>query len=79
MIQNYEKLGAFYLGKEYDPATRTLKEDLILYDSKDLNTHAVIIGILVVGGQGAPEPLALDRPCIGGGVVLRRHHHQLHR
>ena len=37
MIQNYEKLGAFYLGKEYDPATRKLKEDLILYDSKDLN------------------------------------------
>lgn len=33
MKKNYEKLGAFYLGKEYDLATRTLKEDLILYDS----------------------------------------------
>ena len=52
MIQNYEKLGAFYLGKEYDPATRKLKEDLILYDSKDLNTHAVIIGMTGSGKTG---------------------------
>ncbi len=52
MIQNYEKLGAFYLGKEYDLATRTLKEDLILYDSKDLNTHAVIIGMTGSGKTG---------------------------
>lgn len=52
MQSNYEKLGAFYLGKEYDPASRTLKEDLILYDSKDLNTHAVIIGMTGSGKTG---------------------------
>ncbi|MDX2445998.1 MAG: DUF87 domain-containing protein [Desulfobacterales bacterium] len=52
MIQNYEKLGAFYLGKEYDIAARTLKDDLILYDSKDLNTHAVIIGMTGSGKTG---------------------------
>lgn len=52
MKKNYEKLGAFYLGKEYDLATRTLKEDLILYDSKDLNTHAVIIGMTGSGKTG---------------------------
>ena len=52
MIQNYEKLGAFYLGKEYDPTTRSLKDDLILYDSKDLNTHAVIIGMTGSGKTG---------------------------
>ena len=52
MIQNYEKLGAFYLGKEYDIAARTLKKDLILYDSKDLNTHAVIIGMTGSGKTG---------------------------
>ena len=44
MNNDYEKLGAFYLGKEYDLVSRTLKEDPVLYDSKDLNTHAVIIG-----------------------------------
>jgi len=52
MKNNYEKLGAFYLGKEYDLASRTLKEDLILYDSKDLNTHAVIIGMTGSGKTG---------------------------
>jgi hypothetical protein len=52
MKKNYEKLGAFYLGREYDLASRTLKEDLILYDSKDLNTHAVIIGMTGSGKTG---------------------------
>jgi len=52
MKNNYEKLGAFYLGKEYNLATRTLKEDPILYDSKDLNTHAVIIGMTGSGKTG---------------------------
>jgi len=52
MKNHYEKLGAFYLGKEYDLASRTLKEDLILYDSKDLNTHAVIIGMTGSGKTG---------------------------
>ena len=52
MKQDYEKLGAFYLGKEYDLASRTLKNDLVLYDSKDLNTHAVIIGMTGSGKTG---------------------------
>jgi hypothetical protein len=52
MKNNYEKLGAFYLGKEYDLTSRTLKEELILYDSKDLNTHAVIIGMTGSGKTG---------------------------
>lgn len=52
MNNDYEKLGAFYLGKEYDLVSRTLKEDLILYDAKDLNTHAVIIGMTGSGKTG---------------------------
>jgi len=52
MTNYYEKLGAFYLGKEYDLASRTLKEDIVLYDSKDLNTHAVIIGMTGSGKTG---------------------------
>ena len=66
MIQSYEKLGAFYLGKEYDPASRTLKEDLILYDAKDLNTHAVIIGMTGSGktglGIGILEEAEIENP-----------------
>ncbi len=52
MTNYYEKLGAFYLGKEYDLGSHTLKEDIVLYDSKDLNTHAVIIGMTGSGKTG---------------------------
>ncbi len=49
---DYEKLGAFYLGKEYDLAATQLKDNLVLYDSKDLVTHAVIIGMTGSGKTG---------------------------
>jgi len=39
----YEKLGVFYLERR-STWTRQLREELLLYDSKDLTTHAVIIG-----------------------------------
>lgn len=52
MKTDYEKLGAFYLGKEYDLNSRILKDNLVLYDSKDLNTHAVIIGMTGSGKTG---------------------------
>lgn len=48
----YEKLGSFYLGKEYNVTSHTIKEDLVLYDSKDLTTHAVIIGMTGSGKTG---------------------------
>jgi len=51
-MKAYEKLGAFYLGKLYDLPTQQLQDDLVLYDSKDLNTHAVIIGMTGSGKTG---------------------------
>ena len=51
-MRAYEKLGAFYIGKVYDMASQQLKDDLVLYDSKDLNTHAVIIGMTGSGKTG---------------------------
>jgi hypothetical protein len=51
-MKAYEKLGAFYLGKEYDMAARKLQDNLVLYDAKDLNTHAVIIGMTGSGKTG---------------------------
>ncbi|MBN2255947.1 MAG: ATP-binding protein [Deltaproteobacteria bacterium] len=51
-MKDYEKLGTFYVGKRYDLATRTRHDDLILYDSKDLTTHAVIIGMTGSGKTG---------------------------
>ncbi|MBZ5499453.1 MAG: DUF87 domain-containing protein [Acidobacteriia bacterium] len=51
-MQDYEKMGAFYLGRAYDLDTRMTKEDLILYDSKDLVTHAVCVGMTGSGKTG---------------------------
>jgi len=51
-MKAYEKLGAFYLGRVYDMVSNQLKDDTLLYDSKDLNTHAVIIGMTGSGKTG---------------------------
>src|SRR5512137_1863827 len=51
-MQDYEKLGVFYLGKEYDLTKQQLRDDLLLYDSKDLVTHAVCVGMTGSGKTG---------------------------
>ena len=49
---DYEKLGVFYLGRAYDLDTKTAREGLLLYDSKDLVTHAVCVGMTGSGKTG---------------------------
>ncbi len=49
---DFEQLGAFYLGKQYDLPARQLQDDLLLYDSKDLTTHAVCVGMTGSGKTG---------------------------
>ncbi len=49
---DFEQLGAFYLGKRYDLDSRQLQEQLLLYDSKDLTTHAVCVGMTGSGKTG---------------------------
>ncbi len=51
-MQDYEKLGAFYLGREYELSTGKPKEELVLYDSKDLTTHALCVGMTGSGKTG---------------------------
>lgn len=52
-MQDYEKLGVFYLGREYDLASnKAIDDNLILYDSKDLVTHAVCVGMTGSGKTG---------------------------
>lgn len=50
--ETYEKLGKFYLGKEYDIKASKLQDDLVLYDSKDLVTHGVVLGMTGSGKTG---------------------------
>ena len=50
--ETFEKLGAFYLGRPYDPVRKAAQPGLILYDSKDLVTHAVCVGMTGSGKTG---------------------------
>jgi len=51
-MEDFEKLGAFYLGRTYDLKNKTRGEGLVLYDSKDLVTHGVCVGMTGSGKTG---------------------------
>ncbi|MEM9587637.1 MAG: ATP-binding protein, partial [Planctomycetota bacterium] len=48
----FEKLASFYLGRRYDLAAGQLQEDLLMYDAKDLCTHAMCVGMTGSGKTG---------------------------
>ncbi|MBH0199660.1 MAG: ATP-binding protein [Nitrospira sp.] len=50
--QDFEKLGVFYMGRPYDLAAKQSKPGWLLYDSKDLVTHAVCVGMTGSGKTG---------------------------
>ena len=49
---DFEKLGVFYLGRPYNLAAKKAKPGWLLYDSKDLVTHAVCVGMTGSGKTG---------------------------
>lgn len=49
-MHDFEKLGVFYLGKTRSPDGSS--GDLLLYDSRDLTTHAVCVGMTGSGKTG---------------------------
>ena len=51
-MNQFEKLGAFYLGKNYDINSKSITDEYVLYDSKDLTTHAVCVGMTGSGKTG---------------------------
>lgn len=51
-MEDFEKLGAFYLGKVYDLKKKAVKDEALLYDSKDLTTHAAVVGMTGSGKTG---------------------------
>jgi len=51
-VNDYEKLGVFYLGRELDPASKSRSAEPLLYDSKDLTTHGVVLGMTGSGKTG---------------------------
>ena len=51
-MEHYEKLGVFYLGRHYNLAEKKPEEGLLLYDSKDMVTHGVCVGMTGSGKTG---------------------------
>ena len=62
---NYEQLDLFYLGREVDPHTGEATRRPLLIKSKQLTTHAAIIGMTGSGKTGLGiallEEAAIDR------------------
>src|ERR1044072_3534437 len=68
-MQDFEKLGVFYLGRVFDPKAGAATGDLLLYDSKDLVTHAVCVGMTGSGKTGLCLAL-LEEAAIDGIPAL---------
>ena len=51
-VDQFEKLGAFYLGRGFDLNDQELRDDLLMYDAKDLCTHALCVGMTGSGKTG---------------------------
>lgn len=68
-MQEFEKLGVFYLGRPYDLDKKKAKPGWLLYDSKDLVTHAVCVGMTGSGKTGLCLAL-LEEAAIDGIPAL---------
>ncbi|MFO7691971.1 MAG: hypothetical protein R6V57_02680 [Vicinamibacterales bacterium] len=68
-MQDFEKLGAFYLGRTYDLASGRREDGLVLYDSRDLVTHGVCVGMTGSGKTGLCLSI-LEEAAIDGVPVI---------
>ena len=66
---DYEKLGSFYLGKKYDFGKKELTNEYYLYDSKDLTTHGLCVGMTGSGKTGLCLSL-IEEAAIDGIPVI---------
>ena len=69
MMNDFEKLGLFYLGRQVDPATGDTVPEPFLIDSRDLTTHAVCVGMTGSGKTGLCLSL-LEEAAIDGVPVI---------
>jgi len=69
-MEDYEKLGSFYLGRVYDLGAQKAKDELLLYDSKDLTTHAVCVGMTGSGKTGLCMALIEEAAIDGVPAIL---------
>ncbi len=68
-MQDFEKLGLFYLGRRYDMTGSRALDEAVLYDSRDLVTHAVCVGMTGSGKTGLCLSL-IEEAAIDGVPVI---------
>lgn len=68
-MDDFEKLGVFYLGRLWNVAAQEPSAAPLLYDSRDLTTHAVCVGMTGSGKTGLGIAL-LEEALIDGVPVL---------
>lgn len=51
-MTDYEKLGVFYLGRHKDAGGQSQTSDLLLFESKNLVTHGLVVGMTGSGKTG---------------------------
>jgi len=68
-VIDFEKLGKLYLGRQIEPDSDEPNETPVLYDSKDLTTHAVCVGMTGSGKTGLCLTL-LEEAAIDGIPAL---------
>jgi hypothetical protein len=68
-VQDFEKLGIFYLGREYDLDARKQLDNPVLYDSRDLVTHGFCVGMTGSGKTGLCLAL-IEEAAIDGVPVI---------
>ena len=67
---DFEKLGVFYLGRPYDWQQKKGQDGALLYDSKDLVTHAVCVGMTGSGKTGLCLALVEEAAIDGIPAIL---------
>jgi hypothetical protein len=68
-VKDFEKLGVFYLGKPYDLESEKEEPGYVLYESRHLTTHAVVVGMTGSGKTGLCIDL-IEEAAIDGIPVL---------
>ena len=68
-MQDFEKLGLFYLGRRFDLASGKRLDEPVLYESRDLVTHAVCVGMTGSGKTGLCLAL-IEEAAIDGVPVI---------